>query len=84
MDFDEYGEPIDAELEREIKISEIAGRHALELYNRLVDANDVGAPVSVEYVEELFRCAIEEAVGDDGRQRAKPGYDPLADRFPLV
>ena len=79
----------DVELEREIRLTEIAHRHAMEFYNLLCEigreiaAGGRGQPVSFEYMEELFRCAIEEAVGDQDRQRTL-GYDPLVDRFPYL
>jgi hypothetical protein len=70
---------MDDELEAAMRMSDIAHRHAMEFYNMLVDQQ----PVSVEYVEELFRCAIEEYAGE-GRQRPTAGYDRFSDEFPYV
>ena len=69
----------DIEFEQAERMSEIAHRHAVEFYNMLVDRQ----PVSVEYVEELFRCAIEEYAGE-GRQRPIAGFDRFSDSFPYV
>lgn len=69
----------DTELEAALRISEIAHRHAIEIHNIFTD----GQPISIEYAEELVRCAIEEAIGE-GRQHPIGGYDPIEDRFPYL
>jgi hypothetical protein len=52
-------------VEEAIRITEIADRNARELHDLLAEH----WPVSLEFIEELMRCAIEEAVGED---RQKP------------
>lgn len=77
----------DVELEEAMRVTEIANRHAGEFYNTLIDisAQNRDGPrqfLSIDYVEEMFRCAIEEVIGEP-RQKPK-GFDPLTDRFPHV
>lgn len=78
----------DIELENAMRLTEIAHRHAHEFYNTLVEISrryteeKIYTPMGVDYVEEMFRCAVEEAVGE-GRQTE---IDPpeLSRKFPYI
>jgi hypothetical protein len=76
---DGMDEERDEELEAAIRVSDIAHRHAIEIHNIFTD----GQPISIEYAEELVRCAIEEALGE-GRQKPAGGYDRVSDHFPYL
>lgn len=78
----------DGELEDAMRLTEIAHRHAHEFYNTLIEIarryieEQIYTPLGVDYVEEMFRCAVEEAVGE-GRQTA---IDPpeLSRKLPYI